>query len=301
MNLWQRLKRLRRWSRWQREEDLRREVQAHLDLEAEEAEQRGLTSEDAHYAAQRIFGNSLLVKEDVRTAWGWTRMEQFAQDIRFGFRQMRKSPGFSAIAIATLALGIGANTAMFSVVDAVLIRPLPYVDSDRLVMIWEDASSIGFPRGTPAPGTWQEWRRSNDVLTDIAASRPSAATLSGEGEPERLPGRRVTANFWTVLGSRPLLGRTFNEDEDVHRAPVAVISYGLWQRRFGGARDVIGRKITLNDNPFEVIGVMPREFYFLPARDVDIWTPAAFTSKELSEFDSHYLQCVARLKPGVTY
>jgi len=118
---------------------------------------------------------------------------------------VRRNPGFSAIAIATLALGIGANAAMFSVVDAVLIRPLPYADADQLVMVWEDASSIGYPRGTPSPGLWQEWRRSNAVFTDIAATRASAANLSGGDEPEQLQGRRVTASFWTVLGPQPAL------------------------------------------------------------------------------------------------
>jgi len=206
----------------EREDDLDREIRSHLDLEAEESGRHG---------AQRKFGNTTLIKEDVRKAWGWVGLGQFFQDVRYGLRQVRRNPGFSAIAIATLALGIGANTAMFSAVDAVLIRPLPYADAVRLVVIWEDASRIGFAHGTPAPGTWREWRRLNSVFSDIAATRSTLATLSGDGEPEQLPGRKVTANFWTVLGARPLLGRVFTEDEDAHRAPVAVISYGLWQRR----------------------------------------------------------------------
>jgi predicted permease len=291
MSIWARIKDFGPWLRARKERDLEREIRDHLDLEAEESGEDG---------ARRTFGNAMLVREDVRAAWGWTRLEQFSQDIRGALRQMRRSPSFSMIVVGTLALGIGANTAMFSVVDAVLIRPLPYADSDRLVMVWEDASRIGFARGTPASGTWNEWRRLNDVFADVAATRASAATLSGDGEPEQVPGRRVTANLWTVLGSQPLLGRAFNEDEDRRRAPVAVISYGLWQRRFGGSRDVIGRKITVNDSPYEVIGVMSREFYFLPTRDVDIWMPAAFTSKDLSDFGGHNLTCVARLKPGVT-
>src|SRR5262249_12117865 len=181
-------------------------------------------------AARRAFGNTIMVKEDVRESWGWAGAERFLQDVRYGLRQVRRNPGVSAIAIATLALGIGVNAAMFSVVDAVLIRPLPYVDSDRLVMVWEDASSIAYARGTPSPGTWQEWRRENSVFTDIAATRTALVTLSGDDEPEQIQGRRVTANFWNVLGSQPLLGRVFTEDEDTHAAPVAVISYGLWQR-----------------------------------------------------------------------
>ena len=184
--------------------------------------------------------------------WGWTRLERLLQDARYGLRQLRRNPAFSTIAIVTLALGIGVNAAMFSVVDAVLIRPLPYANADRLVMVWEDFSNIGYRHGTPSPGTWQEWRRENSVFTDIVATSRSPVNLSGDGEPEQLQGQRVTANFWTVLGSQPALGRVFTEDEDTHRAPVAVISYGLWKRRFGGAHDVIGRKMIVNDSPFEI-------------------------------------------------
>ncbi len=221
-------------------------------------------------------------------------------DIRFALRQLRKTPGFSAIAILTLALGIGANTAMFSVVDAVLIRPLPYADASRLAVVWEDASKIGFPHNTPSAGNWQAWKRENTVFSDIAATRGRGFTITGDGEPEQLRGRGVTANFWTVTGSQPFIGRVFTEDEDRRQAPVAVISYGLWQRRFGGAADILGRKMVLNNAAYTIIGVMPRDFYFLPYRDVDVWDPAGFTPAELAQFGRHYLICVGRLKPGVT-
>src|SRR5688572_22471595 len=192
-------------------------------------------------------------------------------DLRYAFRQLLKNPGFTAVAVLTLALGIGANTAIFSAVDAVLIRPLPYADADRLVMIWDDdMRRTGSRKFFSTPPEWSEWRRHNTVFTDIAASQPEDAVLSNEGEPEELPARKVTANFWAVLGAQPLLGRVFTEDEDARGVRVVIISYGLWQRRFGGARDVLGRKIILNDNPYEVIGVMPRAFYFMPARDIDI-------------------------------
>src|SRR6266545_4808967 len=164
-------------------------------------------------------------------------------DLKFAFRQLLKNPGFTAVAVLTLALGIGANTALFSAVDAVLIRPLPYVDAGRLVMIWDEMSHIGFPKHYSTPAEWQEWRRHNTVFTDIAATESGQATLSSDGEPEELPGRKVTANLWTVLGAQPLLGRVFTEDEDVRGVRVAVISYGLWQRRFGGSPNVLGRKI----------------------------------------------------------
>jgi predicted permease len=221
-------------------------------------------------------------------------------DLKFAFRQLLKNPGFTAVAVLTLALGIGANTAIFSAVDAVIIRPLPYADADHLVMIWDDNSKLtGTRKFFSTPPEWHEWRQHNTVFTDVAASQPGDASLSNDGEPEQLPARKVSANFWIVLGAQPLLGRVFTEDEDVRGAPVVVISYGLWQRRFGGARDVVGRKIILNDTPREVIGVMPREFYFMPARDIDVWMPTSFSAGMLRNWGWHDLHCVARLKPGV--
>ena len=222
------------------------------------------------------------------------------QDLRNALRSMRKSPGFTATVVLTLALGIGANSAIFSVVDAVLIRPLPYADAARLVMVWEDASRVGFPQNTPAPANWVDFRTQNTVFTDIAASRGSSFNLSGDGPPEQVFARRVTGNFWTVLGAKPLLGRIFTDDEDRQQTPVAVLSFGLWQRRFGGDAGVIGRKILLNDKPHTILGVMPREFYFLPSRLVDVWTPANFSPQDLANRGSHFLNCVARLKEGVT-
>jgi predicted permease len=236
----------------------------------------------------------------LRELWGWTTLELFFQDLRFGVRMLRKNPGFTSVAVLTLALGIGANTAMFSAVDAVLIRPLPYIDDGRLVMIWDEMSNIGFPKHNSTPAEWNEWRQKNTVFTDIAATQPLRAILSSDGEPGEVPARKVTANLWTVLGVRPLLGRLFNEDEDTRGVQLAVISYGLWQRRFGGSPDVVGRSITLNDSSYEVIGVMPRDFYFMPARDIDIWVPTSFSARFLRHFSWHDVHCVARLKPGVT-
>jgi putative ABC transport system permease protein len=226
------------------------------------------------------------------------RLEQFTRDVGYALRQLRRNPAFTGIAIATLALGIGVNTAMFSAVDAVLIRPLPYEDADRLVMIWDQLRSDG--KFFTTPPEWVEWRRQSTAFTDIAATQPAQAALSSEGEPEELPARKVTANFWTVLGARPLFGRVFSEDEDVRGERVVVISHGLWQRRFGGSPDVLGRAIVLNDAPYVVVGVMPREFYFMPARDIDIWMPASFSAGALRHWGWHDLHCVARLKPGVT-
>ena len=222
-------------------------------------------------------------------------------DFKFALRQIRRNPGFSAIAIATLALGIGVNAAMFSAVDAVLIRALPYADADRLVMVWDDNSRVGdSAHFFSTPAEWYEWRRLNTVFTDMAGTQPGDAALSGIGEPEDLPARKVTGNFWNVLGARPLLGRVFTEQDDARGDRVVVISHGLWQRRFGASPDAIGQTMTLNDTPYEIVGVMPREFYFMPARDIDVWMPTSFTPQMLRHWGWHDLHIVARLKPGVT-
>jgi hypothetical protein len=262
MKLWRRIKDFGSGGRARKERDLEREIQDHLTLEAEES---------GRYGARRAFGNILTVKENVREAWGWTRLEQFARDAGYGLRQIRHNPLFSGIAIATLALGIGGITAMFSAFDAVLIRPMPYADADRLVMIWDEMSGSDVTtKHNSTPAEWIEWRRLNTVFTDLATSQPGDATLSGDGEPEQLPARKVTWTFWSVLGAQPKLGRLFTEDEDNKGVRVVVISHRLWQRRFGGSPGIVGRKISLNDEPYEVIGVMPQNFYFMPSRDIDI-------------------------------
>jgi putative ABC transport system permease protein len=284
-----------------KEAELRQEIQFHLEEEAEQRQQGGMAASEARWAARRDLGNVTLVKEDTRTVWGWTRLEQLARDVRYGLRQVRRNPAFSATAIATLALGIGGMTAMFSAFDAILVRPLPYADADRLVMIWDDLSRSGAEsKFYSTPAEWLEWRRLNTVFTDIGLTQSGDATLSGDSEPEQVPARKTTANFWSVLGVQPLIGRVFTEEEDVKGVRVILISHGLWQRRYGGSPDVLGRKITVNDNSYEVIGVMPREFYFLPARDIDIWMPASFPDWMRNNFTWHDAHVVARLKPGMT-
>jgi len=292
-----------RWftRRSDKEAELREELHFHLEQEAEERQDDGLTEGEARWAARRELGNLTLVEENTRARWGWTRLEQLARDAGYGLRQVRRNPSFSAIAIATLALGIGGITAMFSACDAVLIRPLPYANADRLVMIWDEMGKADITsRHNSTPAEWIEWRRLNTVFTDLAASQPGDATLSGDGEPEQVPARKVTWTFWSVLGVHPMLGRVFTEDEDNKGVRVVVISHGLWQRRFGGSPGIVGRKISLNDEPYAVIGVMPQGFYFMPSRDIDIWMPASFPPWMRRNFTWHDAQIVARLKPSVT-
>jgi predicted permease len=283
-----------------REAELREELQFHLEEEAEERERDGLANDEARWAARRELGNLPLIAEDTRAAWGWVALEQFGRDAAYGLRQIRRNPSFSGVAIATLALGIGGVTSMFSAFDAVLVRPLPYADADRLVMIWDDMTGERRSGHAPAPAEWLEWRRHNRVFTDLAATQPADATLSGDGAAEQVPARKATANLWSVLGAPPRIGRAFTEEEDEKGAAVAVISHGLWQRRYGGSPDVLGRRITVNDTVYEVVGVMPRDFYFMPARDIDIWMPASLPAWMRKSFTWHDAQVVARLRPGVT-
>jgi hypothetical protein len=174
-------------------------------------------------------------------------VQNFIADLRYGTRLLRQSPMFGAVAVVALALGIGANTAIFSTVHALLIRALPYADPDRLVMVWEDASFASFPKNTPAPANYVDWKKQNTVFTDMAATRGSVGNLTGDGgAPEQVIGRLVTANFFDVLGTRPVLGRVFTEDEDRTNPYLMILSYGLWQRRYAGDPNVVNRAILMN-------------------------------------------------------
>jgi putative ABC transport system permease protein len=227
-------------------------------------------------------------------------METLIKDIRYGVRGLWKRPGFTAVAVLTLALGIGANTAIFSVVNAVLLRPLQFRDPDRLVMIWEDATFAGFPRNTPAPANYVDWKTQTQSFEDVAASAESTFNLTGDGDPERVAAYKVTANFFPLFGVAPALGRNFATEEDRPGAQkVAVLSHALWQTRYGGNRQIINREIQLNGEKYTVIGVMPQGFQFFES-DVRLWVPLALDSEELANRGGHYLKVVARLKPGVT-
>jgi putative ABC transport system permease protein len=226
-------------------------------------------------------------------------METLWQDLRFGFRQLLSKPGFALIAVLSLALGIGANTAIFSLVDAVLLRPLPFRAPERLVMVWEDAAKIGFPRNTPAPANYADWKAQNQVFEDMAALRWGSYNLTDEGEPERVEAQAVTANFFPLLGVTPVLGRVFTPEEDQPgQNTVVLLSYGLWQRRFGGDPALVGKELLLDGQKRSVIGVMPPGFQFL-AKETGLWVPMAFSPQELANRGGHYLTVVARMKPGV--
>jgi len=223
------------------------------------------------------------------------------QDLHYGLRLMGRAPGFSAAAVLTIALGIGATTAMFSIVYGVVLRPLPYGHADRLVNLWSTAPKRGLARAYVAMANVYDFKARNHVFEDIAALRAVANfNLTGEGEPERLNGSRVSSNLFPVLQVTPLIGRTFTEDEDeIGHEHVALLGYGLWQRRFGGDPGVVGRSISLNGEPHVVVGVMRRDFAF-PTRDYEIYTPLTFDPEELVNRMNYSYLAVARLRPGVS-
>ncbi|MGE0129992.1 MAG: ABC transporter permease [Blastocatellales bacterium] len=227
-------------------------------------------------------------------------MQTIWQDLRYGARMLLKSPNVTLIAIITLALGIGANTAIFSVANTALLRPLPYQNPGDLVMVWETAPKLGFPHNDVAPANFLDWRDQNQVFTQIAAFGGASLSLTGRGEPERIEGARVSASLFPLLGVAPALGRVFNEQEDRFEAPgVIVLSHGLWHRRFGGDPGVVGQNLTLDNRPYTVVGVMPAHFRF-PGREQEFWMPMGFNPDEAAGRGDHYLSVVARLKPGVT-
>jgi putative ABC transport system permease protein len=227
-------------------------------------------------------------------------MDRMFADIRYGLRSLLKRPGATLIALVTLALGIGVNTAIFSAVDSILLRPLPFKDPERLVSVWEKTPALGIQQNQAAPANFFDLRSQNQVFEALGAYGPLDMNLTGSGEPERLDGQLVSANVFSILGVAPALGRTFLPNEDqVGQEHVVVLSDALWQRRFNRDPSILNQNITLNGESFTVIGVMPRGFFF-PVREIEMWTPWAMEPDQASGRGDHYLAIVARLKPEVT-
>ena len=282
--------------------ELQAEMRAHVDRLVDEGISRGLAPELARAAAQREFGPLPQLVEESRDARGVAWIVAAMADMRYGVRLLRRAPGFAAAATLTVALGIGATTAMFSVVYGVLLRPLPYGDPDRLVNVWSTAPSRGLPRAYVAMANVYDYKTRNHVFEDVAAMRAIANfNLAGQGsEPERLLGGRIAANLLPLLRASPIVGRAFTEEEDeIGHEQVAILSDGLWRRRFGGDPTVIGQSISLSGVPHTVVGVMGPDFAF-PSRDYQIWTPLTFDPEELITRQNYSYLAVARLKRDVT-
>ncbi len=228
-------------------------------------------------------------------------METLFKDVRYGLRMLVRNPGFTIVCVIALALGIGANVAIFSVVNGVLLRPLPFGDPDRLMMVRE-TKIPQFPEFAVAPGNFLEWKKQNTVFERLVAFTGSGFNLIGAGDPERLIGLKVTEGFFAMLGAQPQLGRDFLVEEDQPgRNNVVVLSHGLWQRRFGGDPKIINQSLTLSGQSYTVIGVMPQTFRFGGGDEVtELWTPMAFTAKDAENHGGHYVAAIGKLKPGIT-
>jgi putative ABC transport system permease protein len=229
-------------------------------------------------------------------------MNSVLKDLRYAMRSLLRRPGFTAVAVITLALGIGANTAIFSVVHGVLIQPLPYPDSDQLVALRQSNPAVNAGSDTQiAPGNFLEWQRQNTSFAGLAAYRTVSYNLTGDGNPERLLAARVSSGLFKLLGARPLWGRDFVASEDrPGREKVVIISEGLWHRRFGGWGDVLGKTLRLDGEDYEIVGVMPSAFRMPDQRERELWTPIAFKDSEKTLYQARYIDAVARLKPYVS-
>jgi putative ABC transport system permease protein len=278
-------------------QELDEEVRFHIEHETRANIARGMNPEEAARQARMDFGGES-VKEEYRAVRGDSFVESVLQDARFGFRMLRRSPGFAIVATITLALGLGANTAMFSVIDAVLLRPLPFANPDRLVYILDQNPSKGFFRFTASPPNFIDWRAQAQSFTGMAATAGGTFTLSGSGDAQRLNALFVTPDLFAVLGVNTVVGRTFTSEEGTYgHDKVAILSFRLWQQRFGGDRSVLGRTIKLDGENYVVVGVAPAEFRLY---NNDVVVPLAFRSDVGTQRGAHFLLVYARLKPGIS-
>lgn len=278
--------------------ELAEEIRAHLDLLTETKIKQGLAPEEARRAALVELGGVEQVTESVRAVRQGRLLEDLWQDARYALRSLRKHPGFTVIAIFTLALGIGANTAIFSVINAVLLRPLPYADADRLVVLTETVAER--PIGVSYPN-FVDFRNQSTTFENVAAVRHRESfNLTGTGDSERLQGRLVSANFLSTLGVKPIRGRDFSaEDDRTGAAPTVMLSYALWQRRFGGDEKIVGQQLTLNRERFTVIGVTPENFEY--GIDADLTVPIGLSTERFSARGRDPgIQSIARIKQGVS-
>jgi predicted permease len=288
--------------RSKRVDDLAEEIRAHLEMEEQENRESGMTPEEAHYAALRRFGNVTLAQERSREMWGWNSLETLWQDLRYALRMLAKNPGFTAVAMLTLALGIGANTAIFSIVNAVFLRPLPFPQADRIYIVDRvgnqvGGSSISFP-------IFLAWQKRGDSLFDHLALLAGwgDATLSGKGESERVPLAGASSELFSVLGVHPAIGRDFLPDEGRLGGPnVVILSNGLWRSRFGADRNVIGRTIMVDGESHTIVGVLPQDFQVpIPGmRNAELWLPIRVPATSDNAANGT-LRCLGLLKRNVT-
>jgi predicted permease len=293
------------FSRKRRQAELNEEIQSHLEMAARDRMERGEAAAQARAAAQREFGNAAVVREVTHDQWGWAWLANLFQDLHFGARMLRKSPGFTTVAILTLALGIGANTAIFSIVDAVLLRPLPYPDPDQLVLMFDVPLKQPDALAAMSYRDFRECREQNHVFSEMAGNAFHDLTLTGVGEPSVVNTADVTPEIFPLLGAKPLAGRTLlPEDGQQGAAPVAVVSENLWRSRFGANPNVLGKLITLDMRSFTVVGILPASFRYPDgASRQDVWIPIAqdpLFGPLLSRPGLPVMGAIGRLKAGVS-
>ncbi|SPE40674.1 Macrolide transporter ATP-binding /permease protein [Candidatus Sulfopaludibacter sp. SbA3] len=276
--------------------DLAEEMQNHLDMQAGENRQNGMKPSEARAAASRQFGNATLLKERSGDVWAWLRLERLVQDVRFAWRAMRRSPAFSAVAITTLALGIGANTAIFTLVNAFLLRPLPFADEHRLVLVSAENRARGLAGVVSFP-TYLEWSRNNRPFDLVGAYGASQGYLTSVDEPQRITVCFATATLLDMLGAKPILGRRFLAAEDFPGgAHVALLSEAFWHKQFGGKASVLGTQVRIDSTSYTVIGVLPASFR-MSAEPFDAWIAVGTQN---SDPNSSFLTVIGHLKPGTT-
>jgi putative ABC transport system permease protein len=274
----------------QREQDLERELRSHLESEAAERQDNGLSAEEAQYAAQRAFGSVSLTKEATREMWGFASCDRLHHDVRYGLRMLRKSPGFTTAALLSLALSIGASTAIFSVVDAVLLRALPYPNPQKIVRVWEQTPAGH--RSQIADRNFDEFRSQNNTFAYLAEYGELLRSVSGGSEPVRVHVAEVTSGFFEAFGVAPFRGRAFAlKEQRFHGTPAAIVSYRYWQRYLGGATDLSKFHLTMEGAIYPVIGVMPEGFDF-PA-GIAAWIPREFPLGST-------WNCLGRVRDGIT-
>jgi predicted permease len=279
------------WKGKQRKEEFVAEIESHLEMAKRDRVGRGESAKQAEHSARKEFGNVALVEQVTRDQWGWIWLEEFWQDLRYGARMVRRNPGFATIAVLTLVLGIGANTAIFSLVNGVLLRPLPFREPERLA-----AFTIYYPKGVFA--ILREHSRTMEV---IANTDLNEFNLTGRDLPVRLEGTSVSANWFSVLGVQAAMGRTFQDGEDQPgKEDVVILSHALWEQRFGSDQNIIGHSIVLEGVNREVVGVMPADFAF-PSPQARLWVPLDMDPRNAGDFyGASYMPLVARLRPGVS-
>ncbi|HEV2854529.1 MAG TPA: ABC transporter permease [Thermoanaerobaculia bacterium] len=285
--------------------DIDEELRLHLEMEAEANVGRGMPPEEARRAALRSFGNFDSIRDRGYEVRGGGGLETLAQDVRYAARMLVNRPGFTAVAALTLALGVGANTAIFSVVEAVLLRDLPYRHASRVVVLWENNRIADREHNVINPGNFLDWRDQAKSFDEMAGYVDQRYNLTGAGDPEEVPSQLVTPNLFSLLGAEAALGRTFNAKDGVAGQDVAVISDGLWRRRFGGSPSAVGRVISLNGRNVTIIGVMPPGFkWFIPensltGKPAELWRPLTLT-EEMRQRHGRFMSAAARLAPGVS-